>query len=120
MIWQTAGFPVDNNGDNDPAGRPVGTSRDDGTVFRVVSFPPAVAARNHRTASVDYGVVISGEIDLELDDGVTVHLTAGDVLVQRGTIHNWTNRGSVACVMAFVLIGAVPVTAGGRMLDAVG
>ena len=50
---------------------------------------------------------MSGEIDMELDDS-TVHLKAGDVLVQRGTIHNWVNRGTEPCVIAFVLIAAEP------------
>jgi quercetin dioxygenase-like cupin family protein len=65
-------------------------------------------------------VVISGEIDMELDDGVTAHLKAGDVLVQRGTIHNWVNRGTEPCVIAFVLISAEPVEASGKALHAVG
>jgi mannose-6-phosphate isomerase-like protein (cupin superfamily) len=63
--------------------------------------------------------VISGEIDMELDD-TTVHLKAGDVLVQRGTIHNWVNKGTSPCVIAFVLVAARPVTAGGKVLNAVG
>ena len=75
--------------------------------------------RNHRTDSIDYAVVISGEIDMELDDGVIVKLKAGDVLVQRGTIHNWVNRGTEDCVIAFVLISAKPVTAAGKALNAV-
>jgi hypothetical protein len=70
-----------------------------GTVFRVVEFGPVVAPRNHRTDSVDYAVVMSGEIDMELD-GNFVHLKAGDVLVQRGTIHNWVNHSTEPCVMA--------------------
>jgi quercetin dioxygenase-like cupin family protein len=53
--------------------------------------------------------VLSGEIDMELDDGVTVRLRQGDVLVQRGTIHNWVNRGTQPCVIAFVLVAARPV-----------
>jgi quercetin dioxygenase-like cupin family protein len=64
--------------------------------------------------------VISGAIDMELDDGVVVKLKAGDVLVQRGTMHNWVNRGTEDCVIAFVLISAKPVTAAGKMLHAVG
>ena len=63
----------------------------------------------HRTSTVDYAAVLSGEIDMELDDGVSVHLKQGDVLVQRGTIHNWANRGKVPCVSAFVLVAAKPV-----------
>jgi mannose-6-phosphate isomerase-like protein (cupin superfamily) len=62
---------------------------------------------------------MSGEIDMVLD-GTTVHLKAGDVLVQRGTIHNWVNNGKVPCVIAFSLIGAKPVNPGGKTLHAVG
>jgi mannose-6-phosphate isomerase-like protein (cupin superfamily) len=53
-------------------------------------------------------------------DGQTVHLRAGDVLVQRGTIHNWINRGTIPCVIAFTLIAAKPVSAGGKVLNAIG
>jgi hypothetical protein len=57
---------------------------------------------------------------MELDDGVVAHLKQGDVLVQRGTIHNWVNLGPDVCVIAFVLISAKPVTAAGKPLHAVG
>jgi quercetin dioxygenase-like cupin family protein len=96
------------------------TTVEDGTVFRVVRYQPGVVPRNHRTDSIDYAVIISGAIDMELDDGVMVKLKAGDVLVQRGTIHNWINRGTEDCVIAFVLISAKPVTAAGKPLHAVG
>jgi mannose-6-phosphate isomerase-like protein (cupin superfamily) len=59
----------------------------------------------HTTATIDYGIVLSGEIDLELDCG-EVHLKAGDVVVQRATRHAWRNRGSVPCRMAFILISS--------------
>jgi hypothetical protein len=72
VIWMTEGFPVDNDGSADASGRKVGTTLDNGTVFRVVSFGPGVTPRNHRTASIDYATVISGEIDMELDD-TSVH-----------------------------------------------
>ena len=62
---------------------------------------------------------MSGEIDIDLDDAV-VHLKAGDVLVQRGTIHNWINRGTEACVIAFILIDAKPVEISGKVLHAEG
>jgi quercetin dioxygenase-like cupin family protein len=118
-IWTSEGFPVDNDGNADASARKTGTTLENGTVFRVVSFAPGVAARNHRTDSIDYATVISGEIDMELD-GESVHLRAGDVLVQRSTIHNWVNKGTVPCVIAFALIAAKPVSAGGKTLDAVG
>ena len=119
VVWTTESFPVNNTGDADEGLRQVGTTLNNGTVFRVVEFAPGVARRNHRTDSIDYAVVVSGEIDMELDDTV-VHLRAGDVLVQRGTIHNWVNRGTWPCVIAFVLIDAKPVEVGGKVLNAVG
>ena len=119
VIWSSEGFPANNDGDADPSGKKIGTTISDGTVFRIVSFGPGVAPRNHRTDSIDYAVVMSGEIDMELDVG-KVHLKAGDVLVQRGTIHNWVNTGSEPCVIAFTLVSAKSVTAGGKMLPAHG
>ena len=119
VVWTTESFPVNNTGDADEGLRKVGTTLKNGTVFRVVEFAPGVAPRNHRTDSIDYAVVVSGEIDMELDESL-VHLKAGDVLVQRGTIHNWVNRGTQPCVMAFILIDAKPVEVDGKVLNAVG
>ncbi len=119
VIWSSEGFPVNNDGVADPSGKKIGTTVPDGTVFRVVSFGPGVAPRNHRTDSIDYAVIMSGEIDMELDIG-TVHLKAGDVLVQRGTIHNWVNKGTAPCVIAFTLVSAKSVGAGGKTLEAQG
>lgn len=119
VIWSSEGFPVNNDGDEDPSEKKIGTFVDNGTVFRIVSFAPGVAPRNHRTSSIDYAVVMSGEIDMVLDIG-TVHLKAGDVLVQRGTLHDWINNGTVPCVIAFTLITAKPVIAGGKPLPAQG
>jgi quercetin dioxygenase-like cupin family protein len=120
VVWSTKGFPVDNDGFQDPTGASFKTTVEGGTVFRVIRYEPGVTPRNHRTDSIDYAVVISGGIDMELDDGVVVSLKAGDVLVQRGTIHNWVNRGSEACIIAFVLISAKAVTASGHSLAAIG
>ena len=117
LIWTSEGFPVDNDGNADTSGRSVGTTLANGVVFRVVSFGPGVAPRNHRTESIDYAVVMSGEIDMDMD-GTTVHLRAGDVLVQRGTMHNWINRGSAPCLIAFVLVAARPVERAGKVLRA--
>ena len=118
-IWSTEGFPADNAGRADRAKEITGTTRDNGTVFRVIEYGPGVTPRNHRTNSIDYAVVLSGEIDMELDAEV-VTLRAGDVLVQRGTIHNWVNRYDAPCVIAFVLIDARPVEQGGKALAAHG
>ncbi len=60
----------------------------------------------HTTATIDYGIILSGEIVLELDDGAETTLKAGDVVVQRGTRHAWRNRSEADCVVAFVLISS--------------
>ena len=119
VVWSSENFPISNDGDSDESRREVGTWHPNGTVFRVIEFAPGNGGRNHRTDSLDYAVILSGEIDMDLD-GDEVHLKAGDVIVQRGTIHNWINRGKEPCVIAFVLIDAKPVTAGGKVLHAVG
>jgi quercetin dioxygenase-like cupin family protein len=119
VIWSTGSFPADNSDDVDGGAREIGTTLPNGTVFRIVEYQPGVAPRNHRTESIDYAVVVSGEIDMQLD-GAEVHLRAGDVLVQRGTIHNWVNRGTQPCVIAFVLVAAKPVERDGKALRALG
>ena len=119
VIWSNDELPANNDGNEDPTGKKIGTTIPGGSVFRIVSFGPGVSPRNHRTDSIDYAVIMSGEIDMELDIG-TVHLKAGDVLVQRGTIHNWVNKGKEPCIIAFTLVAAKPVTAGGKTLAAHG
>ena len=87
-----------------------------GTVVRITEFAPGSPKFMHRTETLDYAILLSGECDLELDDGKTVHLTQGDVVVQRGTMHAWVNNGTQPCVFAFVLIDAKPAEAGGQSL----
>jgi len=119
VAWTSEGFPVDNNGAADEGKRQTGTTHANGTVFRIIEFAPGNGPRNHRTDSIDYACILSGEIDMEMD-GREVHLKAGDVIVQRGTIHNWINRGTEPCVIAFALIAAHSAIAGGKTLPAVG
>jgi quercetin dioxygenase-like cupin family protein len=122
VIWTSEGFPVNNDGgkEADVARDQFTTTLPNGTVFRVNRLEPGVSPRNHRTDSIDYAIVMSGECDMELEPGTLVHLKAGDVLVQRGTIHNWQNNGTEPCMIAFILIDAKPVEVGGKRLDAVG
>ena len=68
VLWSTDGHPIDNTDDYDGSQRKLGTSLPQGTVFRVVRYEPGVTPRNHRTNSLDYAVVMSGEIDMELDN----------------------------------------------------
>jgi uncharacterized cupin superfamily protein len=93
--------------------RKAGAAETDGTVFRIVRYAPRVAPRHHRTNSIDYAAVISGSMEMELDNE-TVRLNQGDELAQRGTIHNWLNNGTEPCVIVFVLIGARPATVNGK------
>jgi quercetin dioxygenase-like cupin family protein len=99
--------PADTEDAADGADRVVGRSLPEGTVFRVTTYDPGVESAPHQTDSVDYAVVIAGEIDLVLD-AQSVHLRAGDFVVQRGTRHDWHNNGSEPCVIAFCLVGATP------------
>ena len=92
-IWTTDTAPANNSLDDD-AGKREGkfTMLHNGSVFRILNFAPGVQRRMHRTDSIDYLIVMEGEIDMELDDQVEVHLRRGDVMVQRGTVHNWKPR----------------------------
>lgn len=112
VIWATQRVPADNRDAADGARQTSGTTLPNGAIFRVVRYEAGAVGRMHRTRTLDYGVVISGSIVLELDDGAVATLCAGDVIVQRGTIHNWTNRGEEACTIAFVLIDALPIAPG--------
>ena len=120
VVWTSQGFPVDNTGTADEGLRESGTTLENGTVFRILELQPDNIPRVHRTDSLDYAVIMSGEIDMELETGDITHLKAGDVIVQRGTVHNWINRGPDPCVIAFVLIAAKPAEAGGKVLNAFG
>ena len=117
VVWSTATSPADNSDEEDRANHPVGITMRGGTVFRIITYQPGITPRRHRTLSVDYAIVLSGAIDMELDDTV-VHLSAGDVLVQRGTVHSWVNRGPDPCTIAFVLVDAKPVVIADKTLGA--
>jgi quercetin dioxygenase-like cupin family protein len=120
VVWTSEGFPVDNNGMDDEGLRETGTTHENGTVFRILELQPGNTPRVHRTDSLDYAVIMKGEIDMELEPGEITRLQAGDVVVQRGTVHNWINRGPEPCVIAFVLIAAKPAEAGGTVLNPFG
>jgi len=80
VVWTTQGFPVNNDSEEDEGLRKTGTTLDNGTVFRVLELAPGVSPRNHRTDSIDYAVVIAGEVDMELDDA-TFYKKTGDILM---------------------------------------
>ena len=121
-IWSTDKMPVDNSEAAVAVQKKgfvvrhnyVGSGQ--GTVVRITEFAPGAPKFMHRTETVDYAILLSGECDLELDDGKTVHLTQGDIVVQRGTMHAWVNNGSAPAVFAFILIDADPAKAGGQEL----
>jgi quercetin dioxygenase-like cupin family protein len=116
-VWTTDTAPADNSGQDDKGKREGKfTMIENGSVFRIIEFKPGVQQRVHRTDTIDYIVVMSGEIDMELEAGEEVHLKAGEVMVQRGTVHNWINRGTESCVLAVILIHANSVVAGGQTL----
>ena len=115
LIWSTDTTPADiavGETIEDLGGRVLGTAPPaNGTRFAVIDFPPGNSGRMHRTETIDYVIVIAGEIDMDMDDS-TVHLRAGDVMVQRGTNHAWVNRGTERARVAFVLVDAKPLGIG--------
>jgi quercetin dioxygenase-like cupin family protein len=115
-LWTTTSWPADNLDATDGAGLASGLAAANGSVLRIVDMAPGHRSPMHRTQSLDYGIVLQGEVDLELDDGRIVSLAAGDVVIQRGTIHAWINRGRRPARLAFVLLGAAPVVIDGRTL----
>lgn len=89
-----------------------------GVLFCVSDFPPHYTAPMHRTLSLDYAVVLSGQIVLQLDGGEEKTLQAGEILVQQGVNHLWCNRGDVPCRVLFVLTAAKEVVLeDGRVLE---
>jgi quercetin dioxygenase-like cupin family protein len=118
VVWATDRIPADNLDPGDGARKAAGTTIPNGAVFRIVRYEAGAVGRMHRTNSIDYAVVLGGSIVLELDEGADVTLQTGDVLVQRGTVHNWVNRGTEPCTIAFVLIDALPISMDGMSSDA--
>jgi quercetin dioxygenase-like cupin family protein len=116
LVWSTdetpalvpAGIDVADNGN-----RRLGTQPPaNGSRVSVLDLPPGSPGGLHRTESIDYAIVVAGEVDMEVDDGVRVSLDAGDIVVQRGTNHSWSNRGTTWARVVVVLIDAVPLGIG--------
>ena len=117
LIWTTASVPADNNDDSDGRSRDAGLTLHQGAVIRIVDMLPGGVSPFHRSSSIDYGIVLSGAVELELDDGAVTTAHAGDIIVQRGTIHLWRNpSASENCRIAFVLIEAAPRIVDGKPL----
>lgn len=117
LIWTTATVPADNNDDTDGRERDAGLTLHQGSVIRIVDMLPGGVSPFHRSSSIDYGIVLSGAVELELEDGAVTNARAGDIIVQRGTIHLWRNPSATEnCRIAFVLIEASPRIVDGRPL----
>lgn len=107
-VWTTATVPADCNDPIDGRERDAGLTIHQGSVIRVVDMLPGRESPMHRTSSIDYGIVIEGEIELELDDGARRTIGPGGIIVQRGTMHAWRNVSDKPCRIVFVLIEAAP------------
>jgi len=119
-VWATYEMPVDTS-DAAAARQREGcytniVGSGSGTTLRVGVLGPGMRSPMHRTQSLDYAICLEGECAMELDSGEEVLMRAGDILVQRGTIHAWHNRSDRPCRMAWVLIDAQPVVVDGRPL----
>ncbi|KAI1338658.1 hypothetical protein F5Y15DRAFT_123767 [Xylariaceae sp. FL0016] len=123
LCYATDNFPVQTEGDADLKAYKgytenlPGVAIATGTVLRVVDMEPGHTSPLHRTISVDYGVVLEGEIELILDSGEKRALGRGDIVVQRGTNHAWKNIGTGWARMLYVLQPAESITIGGKVLE---
>lgn len=117
LVWTTPTVPVDfNTGADGPI--PAGKTLHSGSVIRIVDMLPGRSSPMHRSFSIDYGIVLSGSVELELEGGAVITASAGDVIVQRGTNHLWRNPSAgTVCRIAFVLIEAAPVVINGKTLE---
>ncbi len=117
LMWTTPTVPADNNDPTDGRNRDAGLTLHEGSVIRVVDMLPGGSSPMHRTSSIDYGIVMSGHVELELDDGAKTLLGPGDIVVQRGTIHLWRNPSDTEISrIVFVLIEAKPYILDGELL----
>nr|A0A142I722.1 RecName: Full=Phomopsin biosynthesis cluster protein C' [Diaporthe leptostromiformis]AMR44274.1 putative cupin domain protein [Diaporthe leptostromiformis] len=126
LAYATTTSPVDLTNQSDIVtyssflSTPPGISLPGGSVLRIVDVRPGGESLMHRTESIDYGVVLDGEIDLVLDSGESRILKRGDVAVQRGTNHLWRNRSHTAWGrMVFVTLEAKPIEIDGKLLGGV-
>lgn len=117
LIWTTATVPADNNDETDGREREAGVTLEGGSVIRIVDMLPGQASPFHRTNSIDYGIVLEGEVELELDDGAKTTIGQGGIIIQRGTNHLWRNTTGKVCRIAFVLIEAPAYLHNGKPLD---
>ena len=122
MMWCTDGAPAKipiGEKVEDMGARILGTAPPaKGTRFAVIDFPPNNHPHMHRTETVDYVIVIEGEIEMDMDDS-TVKLKAGDIMIQRGTNHAWANRSNKRARVAFVLVDAERLGIGQPVVGAV-
>jgi len=105
-VWSTAAMPAPVTPDepDEPAGRWESIAPGpNGSVIRITELPSGGRSPMHRTETIDYGIVLAGEVYLVLDDS-EVALSAGDIVIQRGTDHAWDNRSAVPARMLFVLL----------------
>jgi quercetin dioxygenase-like cupin family protein len=115
LMWCTAGAPAEipiGEKPEDMGARIIGTAPPpSGARFAVIDFPPDNQPHMHRTETIDYVIVMEGEIEMDMDDS-SVKLKAGDIMIQRGTNHAWANRSGRRARVAFVLVDAKPLGIG--------
>jgi quercetin dioxygenase-like cupin family protein len=118
VVWTTGALPADNVADVKGDRRDAGASLKGGSVMRVTEFGPGFVSPMHRTLSIDYAMVLSGELEMELDSGACIRLQPGDTVVQRGGAHRWRNPSlDKPCRIVICMIEAHPVAVGAKRLE---
>jgi quercetin dioxygenase-like cupin family protein len=117
LVWTTETVPADNNDETDGRLRDAGLTLNQGSVIRIVDMLPGQQSPMHRTNSIDYGIVLSGEIELELDNGAKRTVREGGIIIQRGTNHLWRNTTDAPTRIAFILIEAPAYIHDGKPLE---
>ncbi|MDE2437061.1 MAG: cupin domain-containing protein [Sphingomonadales bacterium] len=105
-IWSTETVPASLNDERDGRDLPTGLTLERGSVIRITDMLPGKESPMHRTNSIDYGIVLENEIELELEDGRKKTIGQGGIVVQRGTNHLWRNTTDKVTRIAFILIEA--------------
>ncbi|KAM0547536.1 hypothetical protein ACHAPJ_010280 [Fusarium lateritium] len=116
LLWSSDSLPPDVNSIDDLGLVDTGMSNN-GTIVRLVDFPPKSLGLVHRSITLDYIFVIKGSVTLVLDDGSRTQVNAGECVVQQATMHSWDNESDEWARLLCVLVASQKPVVQGQVLD---